>query len=459
MKRFWSLLAAGSTLITPNVSPGAPRRSNPETATSTDAAARPDAIRARSEHWQAKILEYAEAIPEVAGASALVRASMEGVRWVVEGGDSKTRDRIQARVDAFDKERAAELVWLSGECYVACPSDPGSDKVEDVADVEPPFSLSVLELTPARDGSSRDQVVGPNGEMVDLVEEKSDEPVPFFRIWRKAKSNRWKGSSPNKSVMDLLDAMYVAQLVDTATQNSRLIHAGIVFWPTNLPSVYVEPGEEPEPGTREFLQREFSRATSAKVDLLKKGEDSAKPFIVMYDPGTGSEATKYEPTMFRVERDDLADQRSTRVEVDRRRYATSCELPVEAVEGMGGTNHWSAWQIDVDKWKTWFAPIDKLLREQFEARVVKQYGKQFTLKSDATELIKKPDLTDVIIKLMQLEQVTPESGLKALISGDLADLQWQKPPQKPTQGVAPGQPSDFGKGDTDRGGGKFREQA
>jgi len=258
--------------------------------------------------------------------------------------------------------------------------------------------------------------------------------------------------------MDLLDAMYVAQLVDTATQKSRLIHAGIVFWPTNAPDIPVIAGEEPVPGSRQSLQAAFTHATQQVVSMHEKGQEPAQPFIVMYDPGKGAEASKYQPEMFRIEREDAAQDRATRVDVDRRRYATAVELPVEAVEGMGGTNHWSAWQIDVDKWKTWFRPLDKLIRDQFEQRVVKQYGAEYTLETDSADLVQKPDLTDVIIKLMQLEQVTPESGLKALISGDLNDLQWQEPPAKPAQGVAPGQPSDFGKGDTNRGGGKFREQ-
>lgn len=429
----------------------------PQTVPTAGSPARPDSIRARAAEWQSRVLEYAEAIPEVAGAAALVRASMEGVKWVVKGGNAATRARIQARIDQLDKERAAELVWLSGECYIAIPSDDGGSGTENLP--EAPFSLSVAELKLGDPVNGRkDQRLGPNDEWVDLVEEGTDRPIPFMRVWRPSKRNRWKGASPNKAVMDLLDAMYLAQLVDTATQKSRLIHAGIVFWPTNAPDIPVQAGEEPVPGSRQAMLAAFQNATAQVISMHERGQEPAQPFVVMYDPGKGGEATKYQPEMFRIEREDLAEQRATRVEVDRRRYATAVELPVEAVEGMGGTNHWSAWQIDVDKWKTWFAPIDKMLREQVELRMVKQYGSEYSLETDATELIKKPDLTDVIIKLMQLEQVTPESGLKALISGDLADLQWQTPPEKPAQGVAPGQPSDFGRGDTDRGGGKFREQ-
>lgn len=461
-----ALLAGGSPLIEPTVSAGGPQRSRDTTGADPDLA-RPDSIRARSEKWQEEILEFAEAIPEVAGASALVRAKMEGVKWVVKGGNDADRKRIQARVDAFDRERAAELIWLSGEVYIAVPDDPGgATPVEDVA---APFSLSVEEIKVAQSDSGKDQMRGPNGEWVDMVEEDSDRKIPFMRVWRPSKRNRWKAASPNKAVMDLLRAMYLAQLVDTATQNSRMIHAGIVFWPTNLPDIPTRPGEKPAPGSRQELQANFDRAVTQSIDLAKRGKDGAQPFVVFYDPGKGGESTKYQPEMFRIEREDAASDRATRTDVDRTRYATAVELPIESVTGTGDSNHWSAWQIDIDQWKTWCKPLDDLLRSNFEKRVVKAYGKQFSLVTDDSELIAKPDESDVVLKVMTLEQVTPESGIEALKEKDLGKLVAQDPPVRPTGSqqagqvgargtTAPGQPSDFGRGNTDRGGGQYRDR-
>lgn len=382
---------------------------------------------------------------------------MASVKWIVKGGNATTRARIQHRIDQLDKDRAAELLWLSGEVYFAVPVDPGTDT--PVEEVEEPFSLSVAEFKPARELGQQDQRKGPNDEWVDLVEEKTDRPIPFMRVWRPSKANRWKAASPNKSVMDLLDAMYLAQLVDTATQKSRLIHAGIVFWPTNAKSVAIPDGGQPVKGSREEMLQEFVNATQQVIDLRSKGQEPAQPFIVMYDPGKGGEATAYKPEMFRIEREDLADQRATRVQVDRDRYAAAVELPIESVTGIGSTNHWSAWQIDVDKWKTWFSPIDDLMRKQVELRMVKPYGAEYTLETDATGLIAKPDMTDVVMKLAQLEIITPDSAKAALEKNDLALLVMKDPPPRNyTSNAAPGQPSDFGQGDTDRGGGKYRDR-
>lgn len=457
-----ALTAAGSPLVEPSVTPGAPLRSQDRTGAPLPGPARPDSIRARTEEWQLKALLYSEAVPELAGAAALARATADGTKWVVKGGDEPTRKRIQARVDAFDKARAQELLFLTGEVYIAVPRDPGADTPVD--EVEAPYSLSVAEIKVAGVDAGRDQVKGPNGEWVDLVEENTDRKVPFMRVWRRSKENRWKGASSVKSVMDLLDAMYLAQLVDTATQKSRLIHAGVVFWPTNAPSIPIAAGEEPVPGSRQELQKQFSEATAQVIDMRSRGQEPAQPLVVMYDPGKGGESTKYEPTMFWTSRPDAAADRATRVDTDRMRLANGLELPVEAVTGMGGTNHWSAWQIDVDKWKTWGKPQDKLLREEFEKRVVKGYGKQFSLETDDTELIAKPDQTDVIVKLMAMQQVTPESGVAGLKDGTIENLVAKDPPEKAVNaagadtGAAPGQPSDFAGGNGNRGGGQFRSQ-
>lgn len=450
------LTAAGSPMVRPRPRPGGSRPATPTAGTrpvgSSQAPGTPESIRARAQRWQLRILEYAESVPEVAGAAALVRASIENVVWTVEGtAPAGGKARAQARIDALDKERVAELIWLSGEAYIANPDDPGGNV--PVEEVDAPFSLSVVELTAHADPPTR---LGPNGEQVDLVDSRGN-PIPFMRIWRASKTNRWQAASPNKAAMDLIEAMYLHQLGDTALAKSRLAGAGVVFWPTDAPSIPVKDGEPPDPKSREAILESFTNAAWQAISA-QSSREATIPHVVFYKPDPQGRAD-LEPKMFRIERDDHAESYAKRVETHRTRYATTVELPVESVTGMGGTNHWSAWQIDVDKWRTWFRPLCDLIRVELERRIVKLYGPGLKLTIDAGDLIKKPDQTDVIIKLMQLQQVTPESGLEALKSGKLEDLVYQTPPQKLTTQVAPGQPSDFGQGDTDRGGGKFRDQA
>lgn len=445
---FGSLTAAGSSLVEPAQIRDAIQ--SPPPIRVAEGAAGLDSIRARTQDWQRRILQYRNSIPEVAGAAALVRASIESVGWVVEGtGYAGGKARAQARIDATDIERIAELIWLSGESWLAVPDDPGAElgwptPAEQVA----PYSLSVEEINVHTDPIT---TKGPNLEQLELVD-------PVMRIWRASSENRWRASSPNMAAMDLLEAMYLSQRVDTATQRSRLIHAGIVFWPTNAPNIPVADGEEPVPGSRQALTAEFKHATDETVAMHGRGQEPATPFVVYYDPGNAN--VKYEPTMFRVERDDLTAQYAQRFETYAKRYAMAAELPLESVIGTAGTSRFGIHQIDVDKWKTWFAPLCELIRKELEAKIVKLYGPNLTLRADPTKLIAKPDQTDVVMKLAQLQIAKPDSIKAALEASDITLLEMQDPPQKDyTSNAAPGQPSDFGQGDTNRGGGKYRGPA
>lgn len=399
-----------------------------------------ESIRSRADKWQLRILKFAESVPEVAGAAALVRGTVKQLALKIVGGNEADRRAPQAWLDGFDLERAAELLWLSGEFFVGVPADKS----------EAGYTLSLAEFE-----SNADQAKAKRKNANGVLEPMPD---PWFRVWRPSKSNRWHGTSPNEAAMDLLEAMYLHQLADTAVAKSRLAGAGVVFWPTNAPDHPVAVGEAPMPGSRQAMLAEFNRAAITAIND-QSSHEAHVPFVVFFDPGPSGDV--YKPEMFRIERDDHAANYAERFTTYRDRYAQCIELPAESTQGMGSTNHWSAWQIDVDKGKTYVVPLVEDIVRDLQRRVIQDiFGTQFTVEIDDSKLIKKPDLTDVIIKLMQLEQVTPESGLKALKSGDLEDLVYQNPPQKSyTSNVAPGQPSDFGNGNTDRGGGKFREQA
>lgn len=402
----------------------------------------PDAIRARSQGWQKAILRFAETVPEVAGAGSLVNNSIQRVEWTVVGGNAALRQRVQARIDAIDKGRLGELIWLSGEGFIAVPTDPGEQV--PVEDVKAPYTLSVVEINSS---ATPPTVKGPNGEQEMMTD-------PFMRIWRPSKSNRWQASSPNQAAMDLIEAMYLHQLADTAVATSRLAGAGIIFWPTNAPDVPSTDDGQPAPGSRQAMLKAFNEAAWSSI-TQRDSREATIPFVVFYDPDGGGE---YKPEMFRIERDDQADQYATRFETYRTRYATAVDLPIESITGMGGTNHWSAWQIDVDKWKTYFAPLVELMRVEIERRIVQAYSPSLRLEIDETALIAKPDQTPTIMQLAQLDVVTPESVQVALVSGSLADLVMREAPARSyNSNTVSDPPSDFKVGG-DRGGGKFRDQ-
>lgn len=412
-RRSSSLVAASSPMVQPPVVLG-------------ESFLAPEAIRARSQGWQRKILQYATSVPEVAGAASLVRNSASRVRLVVEGGDEALRLELQARVDGLDLGRLARLVWLSGEAWVVWPR-------ERVA----PYSLSVDEVSSV---SSSPRVRGASGKMDDLRD-------PFFRVWQPADLNRFHASSPNEAAIDLVDAMYLHQLADTSVATSRLAGAGILVWPTTRLREGLVDGK-PVRGSQEELLKDFSDA-ALKAISQRSSVEATIPFVVFVDPDQKS----FLPEMLRIERDDYAEQYKLRFEEYRLRYATAIDLPIESTTGLGSTNHWSAWAIREDKWREYLAPLLEIIRDAIWRRVILPVDSSMRLMVDANELIAKPDQTATILRLLQLGVIEPAYAFEQL---NLDPSRSQPIPERAySSQQMEGIPSDMTLGG-ERGGGQFR---
>lgn len=409
-----SLTAASSPVMVPLESPSAPLLT-------------PEALRTRQEGWQRRILELADMVPEVAGAAALVRGSTSRIKLVLEGGsNSDVRRRLQLLLDQLDFDRLCELIWLSGEAYVALP-DHGK-----------PYSLSVTEL------NTHSKPV----EVKDATNSSRKMTDPFFRVWKPSRKNRWQASSPNQAALDLIESMYVHQLADTAVATSRLAGAGILVWPTDREDMPFTDDGKPAPGSRQEMLRQFQ---DAALQSIKNREslDATVPFVVFVDPDMENSM----PQMLRLDRDDHADQYKTRYEIYRLRYATAIDLPIESVTGMGETNHWSAWAIREDQWRSYLAPLVQLAVDALQERMINPIDAGIRIKVDATDLIAKPDQTATILRLMQLDKIDTAYALQQL---NLDPLKAQDPRQMQyaTQQME-GIPSDMTLGG-ERGGGQYR---
>lgn len=434
-----SLEQAGSSVF----SPGGPRRSqalvassspvsNPEQATPRANMLEPLALQARKTRWQSRVLEMATRVPEVGGAAALVRGTADRVRIVASGGNAATRGDLQWRLDGMDLGRAVELLWLTGEFYLGWP------------DHLAPYSLSIDEMNTRADPK---QVRGPSGWM--------DMPDNFIRIWKPSLKNRWYATSPNESALDLIEAMYLHQVADTAVATSRLAGAGILFWPTTLPSQPLRDDGTPERGSREEMLQHFHQASMQSIEN-RKSADATIPFVFFYDPSDGD---SFKPELLRIDKDDLAAEYKERFETYRMRYAAAVELPIEIQTGMGQTNHWSAWAIRDDKFH-YLSPMIDLIVHEMQKRIVDPInelngGTPITLEVDAEMLIKKPDVTETVMQMLSLQLIDPAYAFGLLGLDATKALEYTK--KDYASSVLPSTPSDFKVGG-DRGGGAFRER-
>lgn len=400
----------------------------------------PEALRARQEAWQFEVLEYAETIPEVIGTSMLVRNSASKMKLLVRNRDGSEADfaadpiarDLQHRLDKYNIGRATELIFLVGEQYTEWPEigDPGVLSINEAK-----LDNEMWTVRNARGGFDP---INPNTQIM--------------RVWRESTSNRFHAISPHKAALELLKAMYAHQLADTGVATSRLAGAGILFWPTTLKAEGLDPDGNPYPNSQESLLQSLHGAMMQSI-TKRDSKDAIIPFIQMYDP-MGLDVA-YKPELLRIDREDQADMYAERFRAYEHRYAVAIELPLEAVEGMGQTNHWSAWQIDVDKERTYITPMVQLTVDALNEHVAYRHGYKIVI--DGTELTKKPDQTETIMQIASLRMATPESIKLALVSGKLEDLVMVEPPEADyVSTTRPTQPSDFTV-NGDRGGGRFRD--
>lgn len=368
---------------------------------------RPDFIAKRRERWQERVIQLITAVPEPSGASALVENTLSKVKLRIEGDIEKSDAKeLEELLKGFDMGRAGMLLWQVGECYPLWRQNE-FDEIE--WEVNSPLEIE------AQTGKSP-KLIGPDNKPRALQEEEN-----IFRIWKQDPSRKYQAWSPHKGLLDLLEAMYLHQLADTAVATSRLAGAGLLFWPTDLPSLPVKDGN-PAPGSREELQQELMMAMQQSISD-RNSTDAFVPLIVFGDPTVGE---NFKPEHILLERPDNAKAWSERMDTYSRRYARGVELPVESVNGMGPANHWTAWVIKEDKWRFYIHPIAELvvhgLLRNFVRPILLAQGyeidivKNVKLIADGTTLIEKPDKSDAAIRLAQLggilndEAVLRETG-------------------------------------------------
>lgn len=408
---------------------------------------RPEALRVRQEKWQSRVLELSELVPEATGAGNFVSNTLSRVKLVVESIDgspapaSPEAQELQRRMDSFDLGRLAELIFFSGEAFIAWH------------ELNAPEVLSIDEIKTTSDPM---EVKDASGKFIPLPT-----ATQVIRVWRPSKRNRYHATSPHKSLMDLLESMYVHQLGDMAVAHSRMISAGILVWPTQRKRKGLDPETgRPMPGSQEELVDQF-KSTATKALDASSGLEAKIPFLFLVD-GT-LDAMNSVPQLVSLEREDYADQYATRYETYRIRYGSAIDLPVEQTTGMGSAKGWTARQISEETWRSGLCPLAEVGVDALNERVAAPLGLRIVL--DPIDVIAKPDITEVVMQMLALGNVTPQSALSALQSGDISLLVMREAPANPaapqtnvrSANRAVKSPSDF-QVNGDRGAGSYRER-
>lgn len=244
-----------------------------------------------------------------------------------------------------------QLMWLVGESYL----------VGTIADDEEAWEfLSTAELKPIPGERGKYQRFAyPGATPSELVEATEDdyEPLPnevvVYRYWRRHPRYSLAADSAMRGVLDVCAELEILTKAVRGEALSRLAKAGILFLDEqmSMPSLEAGPDEDPDedPLIRDLTEaaREAIRdpsAASAMVPIVIRTNAGPEGFDKRIRHVTfGSGANQYPEAKLRDEAIN--------------RLAIGLDMPIEALTGASGVNHWTGWLIDDQSWRVHVQPF------------------------------------------------------------------------------------------------------
>lgn len=239
----------------------------------------------------------------------------------------------------------------------------------------------------------------------------------LVRLW--TPHPRWHdlADSPVRGVLDFCEELQLLTRAIRATAMSRL-PAGILVYPLEADDGGPEDGDEWADAEDPSWGQGRSQSTLAD-DLV------AHMTTPIGEPGAASAIV---PFLFGVASDDVDKVKLIEVarDVDRlfgeqrteliRRIATSVDLPPEVLLGMADVNHWTAWQIGDDTFRSHIAPragrfCSSLTAGWFRPsmRAVGVDDARIVLWYDPSDLVQKPDRSESATEGVRLGLLSEET--------------------------------------------------
>jgi hypothetical protein len=178
----------------------------------------------------------------------------------------------------------------------------------------------------------------------------------FIRIWRRHPAYRLRADSAMRSLATTCDELLLLTRSIRAVATSRLAGAGFLKVPDELSFVSpsIDGGEAPEDGADDpLLETLLINMTTPIAD-----PDSAAAVVPMMVKGPAEALKEFMHQLIERPFDQLAIQlREEAVQ----RLARGLDIPPEVLTGLSDSNHWSAWQIEEQTFKSHIEPLVQMV--------------------------------------------------------------------------------------------------
>lgn len=364
----------------------------------------------KDDGWQSDAYTYNELVGEVGfvnnlTANTIAASDLRIVRRDEDGDWVESTDpRPQSVMDAFVGpvggieellRRASMHMQIGGESWLV-----GTQILDDFNN---PLGilwefLSTEEIKVDADGNV---TRNPSGTRQSTYGSKAhtgqlDDDIYIARLWRS--DPRWsdRSDAPMKRVLPICREVVVLTQVVDAIAKSRL-SAGILFIPDEMSFGPDDETEDPGDDTDDIdeFMHELMSHLSAPVD----DRTSAAALVPLLLRGAAELGDKV--TLIEVARDLDAMYQQLREEA-LHRVARGLDIPPEMMEGKGGLNHWTGYNIDSEFASKHVIPLGEAIAEfvttsyfrpmlvQFED-FTEEEAEAFALKFDPSNIIARPE--------------------------------------------------------------------
>ena len=362
---------------------------------------------AASSQWQKLAFAYYDRLGEIHYAAQFHGNALSKIRLYVgelddeyeisESTDEKAMDLLRRVRDpsggrAMLQSRYAELMFTIGESLLLWWIPP--------EEIGPPVErwemISPDEIT--QDGNRYTRRVGPGVEPITIQEPSSDtaEPGPgsgiVYRLWRP--HPRWSHlpDSPMRAVLDLCEELVLLESAVKSQATSRLTR-GILKIPFELNP----DGRAPTaPGDENVREDPFMDDMIEHTSTPIKDPTSASgqlPYF-LYGPQAALEGLD----ILHLQQESTYPEEALRTECIRR-IALGLDLPPEVLLGMTDANHWTAWQVEQQTWKSHLLPVAQQLCNDLTASYLQPAAERAGIENweklvvayDAAEILSNPD--------------------------------------------------------------------
>ena len=316
------------------------------------------------DRWQVRAFGYYDMMGECWLPTQFIPNAMSRIRFYPatldqDGQPEEVQDpAVKALVDPLNqvKEPFGRLMFLVGEGRMCASRHPLADPDEPV---EWEF-LSSREIRVVDEGRRilRTQYggAGTSGiEYTNISDSDSLEPGPgemrMWRFWNPRPDYSHLADSPVRGVLELYEQLWWLRMSERAGLQSRIAENGILIMPEEIE---FDSGEGPDEGAQSEdpdqggVVNLIAEASTASIS--DPGTAAAKGPVVLEVPAQYADPNK----IFMLKTHEGGIELMYTSERERSLKESIMQglpLPPEAFLGMSGSNHWTAWKIEDQKWQ------------------------------------------------------------------------------------------------------------